>query len=45
MTVGLARLDPQTTLVTRYAEDRYGLMTDQHLQSNNVRDANEARGL
>jgi len=35
--VGAARLDLQTTLVTHYAEDRYGLMIDQHLRSNNVR--------
>lgn len=27
--VGAARLDLQTTLVTHYAEDRYGLMIDQ----------------
>jgi fructokinase len=34
--VGTARLDLQTTLVTHYADDRYGLMVEEHLKSNGV---------
>jgi fructokinase len=34
--VGAARLGLQTSLVTHYADDRYGLMIDGHLQSNGV---------
>lgn len=34
--VGAARLDLQTNLVTHYAEDRYGLMIEEHLRSNSV---------
>jgi fructokinase len=34
--VGAARLDLQTSLVTHYAEDRYGLMIEEHLQTNGV---------
>jgi fructokinase len=35
--VGAARLGLKTSLVTHYAEDRYGLMIEEHLQSNGVR--------
>lgn len=34
--VGAARLGLPTTLVTHYAEDRYGLMLEEHLHSNGV---------
>jgi fructokinase len=34
--VGAARLGLQTSLVTHYADDRYGLMIDQHLHANRV---------
>lgn len=34
--VGAARLDLQTSLVTHYADDRYGLMIEEHLQSNGI---------
>lgn len=34
--VGAARLDLQTNLVTHYAADRYGLMIEEHLDSNGV---------
>lgn len=34
--VGAARLGLQTSLVTHYAEDRYGLMIEEHLVSNGV---------
>jgi fructokinase len=34
--VGAARLGLQTSLVTHYAADRYGLMIDEHLVSNGV---------
>ncbi|HEY8700250.1 MAG TPA: carbohydrate kinase [Arthrobacter sp.] len=34
--VGAARLGLQTSLVTHYAEDRYGLMIEEHLASNGV---------
>lgn len=34
--VGTARLGLPTTLVTHYDDDAYGLMIDQHLQSNGV---------
>ncbi|MCU1532543.1 MAG: carbohydrate kinase [Arthrobacter sp.] len=36
MAVGTARLDLQTSLVTDYADDRYGLMIEEHLRSNGV---------
>ena len=35
--VGCARLDLRTTLVTHFAEDRYGRMIADHLDSNGVR--------
>ncbi|WP_284982547.1 carbohydrate kinase [Arthrobacter sp. efr-133-TYG-118] len=35
--VGAARLDLRTNLVTHYSDDHYGLMIDEHLQSNGVR--------
>ncbi|BCW72831.1 carbohydrate kinase [Arthrobacter sp. NicSoilB8] len=35
--VGAARLGLQTSLVTHYTDDRYGLMIDKHLQENRVR--------
>jgi fructokinase len=35
--VGAARLGLKTSLVTHYDEDRYGLMIEEHLQSNGVR--------
>ncbi|MCU1542082.1 MAG: PfkB domain protein [Arthrobacter sp.] len=35
--VGAARLGLKTSLVTHYAEDRYGLMIEEHLQTNGVR--------
>ncbi|WP_427008287.1 carbohydrate kinase family protein [Pseudarthrobacter sp. H2] len=34
--VGAARLGLQTSLVTHYAEDRHGLMIEEHLRSNGV---------
>ncbi len=34
--VGAARLDLPTTLVTHYAEDRHGLMIEEHLRFNGV---------
>ncbi|MDQ0821280.1 fructokinase [Arthrobacter sp. V1I7] len=34
--VGAARLGLRTSLVTHYAEDRYGLLIEEHLQSNGV---------
>ena len=34
--VGAARLDLQTNLVTHYADDRHGLMIEEHLVSNGV---------
>lgn len=34
--VGAARLGMSATLVTHYAEDRYGLMLEEHLHSNGV---------
>jgi fructokinase len=34
--VGAARLDLQTTLVTHYADDLYGVMIEEHLESNRV---------
>ena len=34
--VGAARLGLLTTLVTHYADDRYGLVIDEHLRSNSV---------
>jgi fructokinase len=34
--VGAARLGLQTSLVTHYADDRYGLMIGEHLRSNGV---------
>lgn len=34
--VGAARLGLPTSLVTHYAEDRYGLMIEEHLRSNGV---------
>ncbi|WP_457973385.1 carbohydrate kinase family protein [Arthrobacter sp. D1-17] len=34
--VGAARLDLPANLVTHYADDRYGLMIEEHLQSNGV---------
>jgi fructokinase len=34
--VGAARLGLKTNLVTHYAEDRYGLMIEEHLQTNGV---------
>lgn len=36
MAVGAARLGMSATLVTHYAEDRYGLMLEEHLHSNGV---------
>ncbi|WP_426978204.1 carbohydrate kinase family protein [Pseudarthrobacter sp. O4] len=36
LAVGAARLDLRTTLVTHYAADPYGLMIEDHLQSNGV---------
>ncbi len=38
--VGAARLGLQTSLVTHYADDRHGLLIDQHLQANEVRAIN-----
>ncbi|MFF1386100.1 carbohydrate kinase [Arthrobacter sp. NPDC058288] len=36
VSVGVARLGPATNLVTHYADDRYGLMIEEHLHSNGV---------
>jgi fructokinase len=42
--VGAARLGLQTSLVTHYAEDRYGLMIEDHLRSNDVQVINGGSG-